>query len=161
VDDSAVGDARRRHNPVGKPAPIRYQSDECPLQVEGVTYYPHEGEWVELIPVGKVGELQLILRYQQSLKDKAEDADLIDRMFEEVWRTLVERVVDWNWTDLQGRQLPKPKDDPEVLKRLSSHEMFWLSRLCRTGETEEMRKNDGEASPKTSSAKALTRTKSS
>jgi hypothetical protein len=36
-------------------------------------------------------------------------------------------VIAWNWTDEEGKTLPLPKDDPEVLDRLTEEEVLFLT----------------------------------
>lgn len=129
---------------MAKPPPIRFPSDDCPLTLSGQQEicYPHVGEWVELLPVMSVGELQQVIRFER----EAERDGALDELFESLCEALAGRITAWSWTDLRGRPLPPP-DSPAALKRLTSEELFWLLRVSRDGETETQRKNAGSGSP--------------
>lgn len=37
-------------------------------------------------------------------------------------------VIDWNWVDDDGKELPKPKDNPEVFDQVNDEELEFLLR---------------------------------
>jgi hypothetical protein len=41
---------------------------------------------------------------------------------------LVENVLQWNWVDFDGKPLPLPKDDPDVIARLTDEEVEFLAK---------------------------------
>lgn len=142
-----------------KPIPKRVPSDDCIVTVAGEEYTPHEGEWIEVIPIVEVRELQ-ILRYWDELRVKLESAEgeedeetrqliLMDDAFRESLPWLASRIVSWSWTDLRGRELPQPAEDESVLARLSLEEVMYLVAATR-GETPGEQKNGSRPSPTSS-----------
>ena len=135
---------------MGKPLPKRVDSSDCAVKIGDETYYPHEGEWVELFVGQSVGELQGITQMRrlgvemqaiQGESDQNERAlDLIEPVFDTLCNILAGRIVNWNWTDDAGRPLPAPDGTPQPLKRLRAEELNWLLSAGQ-GETPAQRKN--------------------
>ena len=155
---------------MAKPRARRIPSDACPLRVGDETYYPHEGEWVELFPIVTVGDrlvftnLQALgVRLQQAEGDEDEmlvQLAGVSESYGHIKGVLVKNIVAWNWTGLDSELLPLPKADPTVLDTLSDDEMQWLMG-CVFGREEEIasdRKNGSRPLPTTSSATARRRT---
>lgn len=148
---------------MAKPLPRRVPSDDCAVDLDGDTYYPHEGEWVEIVGVPSVAELQAFtalaalgqdLAVAEGEPDEAgQAAAAIDRHFTAVCAALAERIVAWNWTDMRGRELPSPDGNPAVFASLSTEELYYLTRVAR-GERAADRKNDSRPTVTTSSATA-------
>ncbi len=146
---------------MGKPRPIRVPADDCAVTVGGATYYPHEGEWVDIFvgfPVGGWKALQTIFGLQAEIdaaKGEPDEAQritaLLEPHFDRLCTYLAERLVDWNWTDNRGRPLPVPDGDPELLKRLEAQELYWLLKAIQ-GQTPSEEKNASAPSPTISSA---------
>lgn len=55
----------------------------------------------------------------------AEDSD----GFEDGLRMLSDHIVDWDWVDDDGKDLPTPKDDPDVIGELTNEEAEFLAHL--------------------------------
>jgi hypothetical protein len=55
-----------------------------------------------------------------------------------VW--VAEHVVEWNWTDGEGKDLPYPKNDATVIDRLTNEELAFLNQAI-VGRSEADRKN--------------------
>lgn len=55
-----------------------------------------------------------------------------------VW--VAEHVVEWNWTDGEGKELPFPKNDATVIDRLTNDELAFLNQAI-VGRSEADRKN--------------------
>jgi len=51
-------------------------------------------------------------------------------------RMLKEHVMEWNWTDDEGKPLPQPKDDPAQLENLTQDEFQFLCEVVVSGGTE-------------------------
>lgn len=146
---------------MAKPLPSHLDSSECAVNVDGATYYPHEGEWVELYRIASVGELRTLEKLRRLGVDMAaaegepdqqeRQMMLINRHFAEVCGFLSQRVVAWNWTDLSGEPLPMPHGNPEALARLTADELMWLVTASQ-GETPGERKNASAPSASGSSA---------
>ena len=132
---------------------VRIPSDSCEIRigqkigadkevtVEGTPYYVHTDEWVEVIPVRSIKEGAII----NQLRDRIVNSDdatpgEMDRVMVELCEKLALRVVDWNWTDLVHKPLPKPYQNPDALMELGNEELFWLLN-CLNIETAETRKN--------------------
>ena len=126
-----------------RPPTKRIACDECPVIVDGQTYYPHEGQWVEVVPVGSMREMFVMGDYSRLVVDIAaaeDDPDLAPEMNQRatqmnqaVLQVLADRIVNWNLTDAYGRELPKPNGTPQAIDRISQSEMWWLLSAIRTG----------------------------
>ena len=146
---------------MAKPIARRVPSDDCAVTHAGEVFYPHEGEWVEMLPGISVGDLaalkslaQLEMRRAALDGDEDEGAQTIDMLLEAVAtaRTVVTpRLTAWSWTDIRGAPLPCPADDPDVYLGLEVEEVFYLMRVAR-GEAPAERKNDSRPLPITSLA---------
>ena len=75
-------------------------------------------------------------------------ASNVDNSLNEVCQALAKRVVDWNWTGLDGKELPKPYQNVEVFKDLVNEELIWLI-TATTGETPSEQKKDLSPLPNT------------
>lgn len=125
------------------PPTKRIACDECPVIVDNVTYFPHEGQWVDVIPVGSMRE-QLVLGDFSRLSVEAAAAEddpqlqrelnlRLSQVNNAVLQVLADRVIDWNWTDAYGRALPKPDGTAQGIDRITQSEMWWLLTTIRTG----------------------------
>lgn len=130
--------------------------------VVGTAIYPHKGEWVEVLPVGSLGELLALARFAGLAGEKMTPENLgqMEEALEGLCRDLSTRLIRWNWTDMMGEPLPQPYKNPAVIKSLAAEEIFWL-RQAMEGETPGVRKNASGPSPSTSSAAARKRQKQS
>lgn len=129
--------------------PKRISSDDCVVYVgrkiegdkivcQGVPYKVHEGEWVEVIPVTSIGEAIAISRMMGAdLKQTSKIAEGLNQICE----GLAKRITDWDWTDMEGKPLPNPHDDPDVIKLLTEDEIIWLA-LAAQIESPGERKNE-------------------
>lgn len=148
---------------MGKPRPRRVASDRCPVLVDGQLYYPHEGEWVELLAGVTVGQLGLLRQVQElpaRLSQADGDADeaaqvvaLMEAALSEASAFLAPRVLAWSWTDDLGRPLPQPDGTPGPLRALRAEELYWLLDGAQ-GETADDAGKGGSVSPTTCSATA-------
>lgn len=111
----------------------------------------HENEWVEIIPVMTMKESFALMKIA-NITDTSSDAD---KSLEEVCVALSNRVVDWNWTGIDGEELEKPYKNSNVFKNLYNEELIWLI-TTSTGETKTERKNESRLSPNTPLAEGLT-----
>lgn len=102
---------------------IKYETD----LVQG------EGSYVVLSAL-KVREIRA-LRQKGKEAEKAEEAgeDTDDAAFEGGLKILSEHVVDWNWVDDEEKDLPLPKDDPDIIDDLTNDETEFLSDLLTGG----------------------------
>lgn len=148
---------------MAKPLPQRFPSDDFEIVVDGETYHPHEGEWVEMFTDISVDDMlageglaRIGLEMEAARGDKDEVlrvAQLANEHFEVIIIGLADRLVDWTWTDRRGNPLPKPDGTPDLLRRLTNEEVAYLMTLKRSSqETPAERKNALRPSPITSSA---------
>src|SRR5262245_28142944 len=100
-----------------KVPPVRVDCSEMEIESGGQTYHPHEGEWVEILPVKSFARW---LNYQR-LRE-AGDRESFDRLLAQ----LASAITAWDWTDLGGDPLPQPYKHPEVLADLDNRELLWL-----------------------------------
>lgn len=137
---------------MSKPGAERFPSDDFTVIVNGATYHPHEGEWVELFPDQSVAEIlshNALTRLGAKLKTVQGDPDeqvqvatAISEHFDTVCHQLAARVMAWTWTDRRGNPLPQPDGTIGPIASLSSEEMAYLLRLRSIRqETEAERKN--------------------
>ena len=151
--------------------PRRVAADDCAVHVgrrydgqtiidHGETYYPHAGEWVEVLPVGTVQAMLAWNRLQvPALGESATPAEYqaylreLDAALAAICAQLATVVVAWSWTDLVGQPLPQPYGRPDVLLQLELEELTWL-KAAASGETGGERKNGSGPSPATTPARA-------
>ena len=138
---------------MAKPLPKRIPSDDCALtmEVNGEPVYPHEGEYVELFTVQAVAETRAraeMAKVQTELDAIKGEPDelarlysILDNHYESIIGALASRIVDWNWTDLAGRPLPKPDGSKDPLRMLNAQEIYYLMNV-QAGESPTERKND-------------------
>lgn len=124
---------------MSKIPPKRVPSDDCILVVEGVEYTPHKGEWIDIVPFMTVRQEIAIIELLQS--GKQNDANKANRSTQILCEEAANRVVDWNWTDLEGNPLPKPYRNPGVLHQLSNDELGYILKIMRGSESPAERKN--------------------
>lgn len=139
---------------------IRIPSDDFVMDLRGVTYRPHEGEWVELIPVTTAGDaraITIISQLQSDIEAAQGDANAIAEISrigtEQLFvlaSSLASRVTAWSWTDLRGEPLPQPDGDPETFMALTTAELNYL--LGLNAESPLGKLNGSHDSPNTSSA---------
>lgn len=55
-------------------------------------------------------------------------------------RLMALSIAEWNWVDNDGKPLPEPRIDPDVVDRLTEEEMMFLTGLLK-GRPEEELKN--------------------
>jgi len=76
-----------------------------------------EGSFVKVRAV-LYGEAKLLRKSMNGMSEEEKVAK-IDQL-------LIEHVFDWDWVDDDGNPLPLPKDDPDVLNRLTAQEINFL-----------------------------------
>lgn len=137
---------------MSKPEPIRFETDDFAVVVNGETYHPHEGEWVELYPdrsvaeVMSAGSLAKLGAQLQAAKGDTDEARqilaAISEHFDTVCANLADRVVAWSWTNRRGDPLPQPDGTAGPIRRLTNEELNYLLNLAHSEqENEEERKN--------------------
>lgn len=114
--------------------PIKIDSSDCVVHVGqriadgkivelGKPHRFHEGEWVKIIPTITMKE-SLAITQVTSMADKQEGEML--KTFEQICESLANRVVDWDWTGIDGEDLPKPYKNPVAFHELTNEELIWL-----------------------------------
>ena len=111
---------------------------------QGEPYSIHKDEWVELLPLITMKESFALMKIA-NMNDTTSNAD---ESLNEVCEALAKRIVDWNWTGIDGKNLPKPYQNKEVFKDLLNEELVWLI-TATTGESKSERKKDLSLSPNT------------
>jgi|TARA_Y100000310_G_scaffold276879_1_gene294340 hypothetical protein len=129
-----------RDKPKWKVAPKRVPADDCIITVEGEEIAVHKGEWIEIIPVGTLRTYTALLRVQNLVLDDS-DSQVLHDLCEEV----AERVIAWNFTGLDGKNLAKPYQNARVIEGLTSEEVAWIVKILQ-GESPGERKKDSEPS---------------
>lgn len=146
---------------MSKPGARRYQTDDFAVEVDGVTYHPHEGEWVDIVGKPTVGEMRAYMALAKvgtalnAAKGEPDEAmqrvRILDDYFEMVCQGLARRIVDWSWTDAKGTPLPAPDGNAAAFAALDDDELRYLVDLSK-GETAAQRGNALRPLPITSSA---------
>lgn len=147
---------------MSKPGARRISSDDCVVIVGGEHFNPHEGEWIEVVPVQTVADLRERIALMQmqveieALKGEpdaeAKQMTILDAKFPVICAMLTRVILAWNWTDLQGKPLPNPHNEPDNLERIiSTDEMLWLMAATQP-EVPAERKNGSQPLPITSLA---------
>lgn len=95
-----------------------------------------EGSWV-LVAKFTVEEMRE-LRKLGKLAEKTREAGTDDGpdMFEVGITQLKSHIKEWNWVWDDDTPMPQPKDDPEVIEKLSDPESAYLSK-CLQGSEED------------------------
>ena len=125
------------------------KSDDCVIYVgrevdvdsgkitnEGTPYHIHKGEWVKVIPLFSVRQYIAWNKLRNALTG---DVQTMEAGLDALCRELATKIVDWNWTDNDGKKLPQPYKKPEVLMDLSEAELIWVGTALV--ETPQQRKN--------------------
>ena len=108
-------------------------TDDCPVHVgrivvdgkitdDGEAYYPHTKEWVKVIPISSVRQFIAWDKLRTALSG---DMERMEQGLDMMCQSLSTKIVEWNWTDNQGKLLPQP-NDPQVLANLTEDELLYL-----------------------------------
>lgn len=139
--------------PPRKPPEREIKLDAYTVEVDGETYYPHEGESIWLEPLDSVDqalEIAELSRFKLQLEAIQGDADadisavrIMNDVLADIAAFLARHAVRWTVTDARGNPLPQPDGTPETTKRLGKGLLLWLfGYLSRAmGETAADRKN--------------------
>lgn len=154
-----------------KPPVRRVPCDDCTVEIDGVEYRPHAGEYVEIVGGGSIEALQFAWRRVRPTPEPPEEASdkekevwreqrtaEVNSYFEELCAALARRVVAWSWTDDAGQPIPQPEGNPERLKILRPEELYFLRTACAS-EVPAERGNGSKPSGTTSQIKARNRSK--
>tara|TARA_R110002020_G_scaffold138674_9_gene309170 strand:+ start:648 stop:1124 length:477 start_codon:yes stop_codon:yes gene_type:complete len=140
--------------------PKKIDSSDCVVHIgqrisdgavieKGDPYKIHEEEWVKVIPIVTMGESIALM----NVSNLSADGEGANESFETICSALANKIVDWNWTDISGEELPKPYKNPSVFKELNTEELVYLVTIS-TGETPSEQKNESKDSPNTHLAEA-------
>lgn len=138
-----------------RPPGIRVPSDNFAVEIGGVTYHPHAGEWIEfdIQPsiADFVGALGLLRMDEQIARAQAGH---IDPQLEQTLAGLVpaalDRIIAWSWTDKRGVAYANPPTEADI-RRLSQAE--WQYVISRGAiDSEDERKNASGSSTTASTA---------
>lgn len=167
--------------PVSKLPTQRIDSDDCVVHVgrvvnqdgsgfadNGEPIAVHEGEYIEIVPVGSFRESFAFAEItraatiqqeisadtdidpQKRLQKLTESIGLIEAAYGELRTMMSDRIVGWNWTDNFGDRIPSPFRNPDVLSTLTTDEFHYLVGILN-GNGEQQRKNGSKVSPTSSS----------
>ncbi|MDY6957629.1 MAG: hypothetical protein SVK08_00595 [Halobacteriota archaeon] len=138
--------------------PKKVKADDCMIYVgrviqdgkitdPGTPYAVHEGEWVEVFPVGSVQQTLNLFKLVSAATEEQQEEGVkkLEASLTELCEELASHLVGWNWTDNNGDPLPQPHKNPEAIKLLTEDELLWLVSAVR-GETQGERKNGSEPS---------------
>ncbi len=112
---------------------------DCKVTVNGVDYFPHEGEAISVRPVMPVAELEKLMAFYEMANNQGETEDSMQKLkdansiFDEACTILSTHILGWNWTNNEGEALPTPNKNPEGIKQLSAEEIFYLLNTAMSG----------------------------
>ena len=153
-----------------KPALVRVPADDCAVEVDGTTYHPHEGEWIELMPGIEAGDLDALYEIQLAevkLNAASGEPDedqqtmaILRELVSNMREFLAGRIEAWNWSDMKSRPYPPLDGTVEPLRHLRVEELAWMIAAIR-GRTAGQRKNGLRPSETTIEATSSRETKGS
>ncbi len=120
---------------VWKIPPKKVPSDSCVVTIDNQECPLHKGESVWIIPVQSMRHYAALMRIRNLVADTSDSASVGDLCAE-----IAERIVDWDWTGLDSKKLPKPYQNGRLIESLTSEEVAWLIDVIQ-GESKEERKN--------------------
>jgi hypothetical protein len=126
----------------------RMTCDDFEVEQDGVTYYPHLEEYVEIIPIRHLGSLKNLMElaaYQPNENAKFGDEKLM-KQYDGICTFLADSILDWNFTDENNQPLPKPFRNAKIIEQLGLDEINYLVAKLVGGRTDEA-KNDLPPSP--------------
>jgi len=119
------------------------QGGEVAVEVPGVCF-PHEGEWADILPGVRIGEMHKLRLIQElgpamaaaegEADEMAQTVQLSDDAMQQMVGLLSKRVVAWNITDDLGEPLPQPHKNPAAFDDLRAEELMFLMTAVK-GET--------------------------
>lgn len=112
-----------------KPPVRRVFTDDLAVIVDGETYYPHAGEWVEFrrrLSWDFHLRLMRLQRLQSAdLEHLApEEVEQLEQLATAMVGEVARLIHAWSWTDADGQPLPPPT--AEVIAGLEPEEIWWL-----------------------------------
>ena len=87
--------------------------------------------WVEVVPLTVRGSREFRGRLEAADNTEAREAILLAE--------LCAHIVAWNWVDEDGKPLPSPQQEPEVLEGLTSREVIFLRDALNGGDEQELK----------------------
>lgn len=147
---------------MSKPGGRRILSDDFVVVVNGVQFNPHEGEWIDVMPVQSVADLRQRIKLAQMQVEldalqgepdaERKQIAILDANLPPLCEMLGRVILGWNWTDLAGKLLPNPHNEPGVMEQLvTTDELLYLIAITQP-EVPAERKNGSRPSRTTSSA---------
>jgi len=75
-----------------------------------------------------------------SLDLTVDEMEVLEQMpdFASIKDILAEHILDWNFVDKKGRELPKPKNNPKAIGRLTPLLLVWCAATLVTATVEEL-----------------------
>ena len=106
--------------------PRRVQCDDYIVVINGQEYRPHAGEFVSFGSGSSVADYMPLMDLIE-LKDSVDQANLgrFRQALAEMIDGLEGSIVDWSWTDNEGRAYPNPPDR-ETIAHLALEELMYL-----------------------------------
>jgi hypothetical protein len=130
---------------VSKPTAVRIPSDDCTVTVAGKEYHVHEGEWIEIMPGGRVGEFEVLDTFfgiEAAMAAVKGDPDesrqgfhILNDALKIAVPVLRDRILAWTWTDDAGRPLPQPCEGDPAFRLLQFEELSYLVATLARGES--------------------------
>lgn len=70
----------------------------------------------------------------EKMRDAAGDETLAQQQMDMQIEMMQDLILEWNWIDDDGLELPLPKDDPSVVERLTDAEIYFLAECLRSNQ---------------------------
>jgi len=135
----------------GKP-PIkaeRISLDDFEVEVDGETYHPHLGEWIEIIPIRRLSELKNLMELASYQPLEGETPSFTDprlmKQYDGICNYLCATIYRWNMTDEEGTEYPQPYHQQRAIELLPLEEINYITAKIIGGRTDNSKSETGEA----------------
>lgn len=101
------------------------------------------GSWVKFrsMLVAEHTEYQSLIRGSQQLaQSKEATADDFDKNEKRLREIICGCVVEWNWVDNEGQDMPQPFNNPNIIELLTQEELTWLMESLLSSKAETKKK---------------------
>lgn len=124
-----------------KKPPVRTERIDCGdyiVEVDGVEYFPHLDEWIDVIPIRQLSDLKNLMKLASA--EPMDEVSITDprlgEQYENLCRYLSDSIYKWNFTDDNEELMPQPYKKPQVIEQLSVEEIGFLTGKLIGGRTD-------------------------
>jgi hypothetical protein len=104
------------------------KSDDFSMTVDGVKYWPHQGETVTLRPKFSAQGLKTVVQFAKVVQSgiTADRLGEYSDALADACELLASNIESWTWTGPDGRGYPPPKNNAKFLASLHVEELLYL-----------------------------------